>query len=137
MHFILVLLVTCFVALLVTEPAVADDLDVCLSPSTVETADRNIAACTRAIQDPRTSRINLSHAYTGRCAEWSSKKEYKRAIDDCNQALAIHGNSSYAYNNRGTAYQGLGDIKRAKADYNKAASMGLEIARDNLRKLGK
>ena len=137
MHFILVLLVTSFVSLLVTEPAVAVDLEVCLSPSTAETADRNIAACTRAIQDPRTSRKNLSNAYTGRCAEWSTKKEYKRAIADCNQALAIERNNAYAFNNRGTAYQGLGDIKRATADYNKAASMGIEIARENLRKMGK
>jgi len=112
-----------------------DDMTVCKSASTAETADRNIAACTRVINDPRTSRRTLPSVYQARCVEWATKRDFNRAIADCNQALSLSPDYHAAYNARGSAYEGLGDINQAIADYRRAASFGLEEARQNLVRL--
>jgi len=130
-------MLTALTVLLVSEPVEAQsDFDVCLGDSTDETRDRNIAACTKVIQNPKTSRAIKAIAYQSRCLELSTKGDFKRAIADCNEAIAIEPNGS-GYYSRGIAYRGIGDIKRARADYEKAASMGHDVARRELRKLGK
>ena len=112
-----------------------DDMTVCKSPSTRDTADRNIAACTRVINNPNTSRSVLPSVYQARCVEWTTKGDFRLAIADCNQALALSADYHAAYNARGSAYEALGDRNQAIADYSRAASLGLEDGRQNLIRL--
>ena len=112
-----------------------DDMAVCKSASTRETADRNIAACTRVINNANTSRSDLPSLYQARCVEWVAKGDLRLAIADCNQAIAFDGDYHAAYNARGSAYEALGDVNQAIADYSRAASLGLEEGRKNLVRL--
>ena len=112
-----------------------DDRTLCLRPSTPEKADQNLAACTRIINNRRSNRNDLARAYQARCVEWLTKRDFHRAIDDCNQSLKLDPGYHGAYNSRGSAYEALGDINKAIADYRKAASLGLDDAQKNLMRL--
>jgi len=54
-------------------------------------------------------------------------KNYDLALEDADVSLIIDPNDSSAWDLRATAYQGLGDIDQAIADWEKA----LEIEPDN------
>jgi Tfp pilus assembly protein PilF len=113
-----------------------DDWRMCTSPSKVETVDRNIAACTRIIDNPKTSRDDLIIAYHARCVEYNTKKEFHLALLNCNASLSGTPDTAVTLNSRGVAYEGLGKIDQAIADYRRAASLGSEDARRNLVNLG-
>ena len=51
-------------------------------------------------------------------------RDYDRAIEQINKAIALNDNFWFAYWVRGWAYQGKGDIAAAIADYEKAQSIG-------------
>ncbi|MGD2125669.1 MAG: tetratricopeptide repeat protein [Desulfobacteraceae bacterium] len=69
--------------------------------------------------------------YVNRAWAFCELGYYDKAIEDCNEALALNPESSAAYNNRGLAYHRKGEVEKAKEDYEKACSMGLEIACKN------
>ena len=77
----------------------------------------------------------LAYLYRGDC--YFNKKNYDKAIEDCNSALIYRiGISSKgeanAYNIRGAAYKGKGEYEKAKADFKKAADLGDKYAKENL-----
>jgi len=65
--------------------------------------------------------------------------DYKGGITWARQALSINQRSPKAWNNYGAALQGLGDLRGAKACYQKALGINpnLGIARNNLNQLHK
>ena len=117
-------------------PNQQDDLAICASPSTIDTADRNIAACTRVINNSRYTRQNIAVAYSSRCADWITKKDFDRALADCDQAIIVDPNQARAFAIRGSVYKHMGALERAIADFKKALTMGDEEARKSLRSLG-
>ena len=73
-----------------------------------------------------------SRPYSARGWAYAEQGQYQKAIADCNKAILINPQNSYAYNNRGLAYQRTGDLFRGKRDYAKACEMGLKTACRNL-----
>jgi tetratricopeptide (TPR) repeat protein len=62
----------------------------------------------------------LSQAYRGRAEVSLGKKQYDRAIADCDEAVRIDPKNAMAYMNRGDAYGRKGDHERALADCSEA-----------------
>jgi hypothetical protein len=116
--------------------AIQDDWTLCTRPSTSETADTNIAACTRIISNPATTRERLIEAYQARCVEWLTKNQFNLALDDCSAAIARAPNYILALRSRAFAYEALGNRNSALADYRRAASLGDESSRRELIRLG-
>ena len=56
-------------------------------------------------------------AYQNRSAYYGHKKEYDKAISDCNRGLILDSNNSKLYLNRGVAYRELGRQELAIADF--------------------
>ena len=53
---------------------------------------------------------------------------FQGAIQDCNKAIELDSNESYAYKIRGAAKSGLEDYSGALGDYNKAVSLNPDSA---------
>ncbi len=73
----------------------------------------------------------LVNPYINRAWAYCERGFYNKAIDDCNTALQMNPGNAPAYNNRGLAYDKKEDKERAKADYEKACKLGLEVACKN------
>jgi tetratricopeptide (TPR) repeat protein len=58
--------------------------------------------------------------YNNRAQAWRGKGELDIAISDCNEAIRLAPNDTYAYNNRGNALYEKGEYDRAIADFNQA-----------------
>ena len=52
------------------------------------------------------------------------KGEYGRAIEDYDIAIGLERNDPYSYYSRGLAHSSLGDVSKARADFNKALELG-------------
>jgi tetratricopeptide (TPR) repeat protein len=79
-----------------------------------------IGDCTAAIRSGEYSGRQLAVAYTNRGFAYSNHGEYRRAIEDYDEALRIDPRHALAYNNRGNAYSYLGEYRRAIEDYDQA-----------------
>jgi tetratricopeptide (TPR) repeat protein len=55
-------------------------------------------------------------------------EKYDEAVQDCDAAISKDPEYAYAYYNRGIAKEMLRDLDAACADWQKAASMGVDIA---------
>ena len=87
-------------------------------------ADQRIIGCTTIINaNGFGSRSRLADALDGRCWAYHVKEQYSLAIADCKATLAIRPNYSYAYNNLGAAYLGIGDYTGALAAANKSIEL--------------
>jgi len=88
--------------------------------------DEAISDFTRAIElraaDPR--------AWVARAAAFLDLKRFPLAIEDANHALELDARLAAAYNLRGLAERGLGDARRALADFDRAVD--LQPDEDNL-----
>jgi tetratricopeptide (TPR) repeat protein len=91
-----------------------------------EGADNNpggaITACTRILQGKETSH-NRAVAYDKLCVAWREKKEYDRAIADCDQALRLDPRYAWAMFDRARAYEDKGDVDHAIADFTAAIKL--------------
>jgi tetratricopeptide (TPR) repeat protein len=79
----------------------------------------------KAISD-YTEAIRLKEDADAYCARgWAfyEQREYTKAINDYNEAIRLNPNFALAYTDRGTAYQKLGKLDKAKADFAKAAQL--------------
>jgi tetratricopeptide (TPR) repeat protein len=62
-------------------------------------------------------------AYQNRAFAWNGKKDYDRAIADCDQAIRLNPNDALAFQNRGCAWNGKRDYGRAIADFTQAIKL--------------
>jgi tetratricopeptide (TPR) repeat protein len=66
---------------------------------------------------PNEENTNIkSLIFTARGANYFSRGEYQKSLDDLNEALKINDKSSLAYQGRAATYRKLGKIKEAEAD---------------------
>src|SRR5215475_10165435 len=85
------------------------------------TGEASIAACTRIIQDGRTSTENRAIAFNNRGRAYAGKGQYDRAIQDFDEAIRLKPNDAIAFYNRGRAYAaGKGQYDRAIQDFDQA-----------------
>lgn len=82
--------------------------------------ERNIAGCTRVLDDAGESDKVRSIAHVGRGLALHQKGEIDRAIADLTAAIGLDPQNSLAYNDRGLMWREKGDIARAIADFDAA-----------------
>jgi tetratricopeptide (TPR) repeat protein len=82
-----------------------------------------VEVCTRAIQSGKFTGATLATIYNNRAIELRQQSEYDRAIADYSQAIRLDADFTGAYAGRGLAYEGKGDIEKAKADYRKTLTV--------------
>lgn len=83
-------------------------------------ADRNIAGCTRLIEDRTESKRVRAIAHVGRGLAWRSKGDRDRAINDFTDAIGLDPDDALAYNNRANLWREMGEVNRAIADLSEA-----------------
>jgi Putative peptidoglycan binding domain/Tetratricopeptide repeat len=108
-------------------PPTADTIDVQTSQLTVaeaeqqcqsEDTNRRLAACTAIINAKgKGFNVTVVDAYDGRCRSYNDQQLYRRAVEDCNAAIARNPRHKYAYNNLAVALIGLGDTQKGLAAY--------------------
>jgi lipoprotein NlpI len=109
--------------LVISSPVLADnqsDLEQCKFVGEISKADLSIAACDRALNDPRMTGTSRAVAFSNRCGWWWAKKDPDRALSDCNEAIRVDPTYAAAYINRGNAYLNKADFERAFGDFNEA-----------------
>jgi tetratricopeptide (TPR) repeat protein len=83
-----------------------------------------IAACTRVILSPRSTREQVGDAYINRGQHYYEKKFYDLAIEDFNAAIPLKPKwLEMAYGNRGNAYYAKGEDTNAIDSYDKAIAI--------------
>jgi Tfp pilus assembly protein PilF len=82
--------------------------------------DRNIAGCTRIIDDIGEGAKMRSIALVGRGLAYLAKGDRDRAVQDLTAAIALDPNNALAYNDRGAVWREKGDPDRAIADFTRA-----------------
>jgi tetratricopeptide (TPR) repeat protein len=78
--------------------------------------DRNIAGCTRIIEDDAEGDTMHAVAYVARGLAWQAKGNLDRALADYTDAIRLNPRDALAYNNRGLLWREKGDADRAIAD---------------------
>jgi tetratricopeptide (TPR) repeat protein len=88
----------------------------------VQTGDWNlkISGCTEVIRSGQYSGKDLVGAYNNRGVAYKNLGEYRRAIQDYDQALRLDPGYAVVYSNRGVAYGDLGEYRRAIQDHDQA-----------------
>jgi len=107
----------------IASAALADsqsDLQQCKFVGEIGKADLSIAACDRALNDPKLGGTSRAAAFSNRCGWWWAKKDPDRALSDCNEAIRLDPAYAAAYINRGNAYLNKADFERAFGDFNEA-----------------
>ncbi len=79
--------------------------------------DRLINGCSAMIRSGEFSSKTLAIAYDKRGIAYTKLGEYRRAIEDYDQALRLDPGYAIAYNNRGDVYNELDDYERAAKDW--------------------
>jgi len=69
------------------------------------------------------SQEQSSDYYARRGASYWRLGEYQKAIADCDKAIQLDPNYSFAYGQRGASYWGLGEYQKAIADCDKAIQL--------------
>jgi tetratricopeptide (TPR) repeat protein len=89
-----------------------------------EDADRRISGCTIVINMKGFgSKSKLADALDGRCWAYHLKGMFAQAVADCKAAISIRPTYSFAYNNLGAAYIGLGEHDAAIQVLSKAIEL--------------
>ncbi|CAN5258010.1 hypothetical protein BH10ACI1_BH10ACI1_23250 [soil metagenome] len=100
-------------------------------------SDRALADFTKSID----IRPNFFNSYVYRGLIYSATNKYSAAVTEYTNAIRIVGannpKSYLSYNNRGAAYEGLGNYTQAAADYRKSYELNpnFTTAKDNLDKV--
>jgi tetratricopeptide (TPR) repeat protein len=87
-------------------------------------AENRLKGCTTIINAKgfgSTSR--LGEALDGRCWSYDVKGQFSLAVEDCKASIALRPKYSYAYNNLGIAYLGLGEYQNALAALDSAVKL--------------
>lgn len=85
--------------------------------------DRNIAGCTRIIDDPNETAAMHSIAYVARGLAWDAKGDRDRAMTDFNDAIRADPTNALAYNDRAILWREKGDPDHAIADFTAAIAI--------------
>src|SRR6185437_8310141 len=85
--------------------------------------DRNIAGCTRIIEDADEGKTMRAVAYVARGLAWQKKGDFNRALVDYTAAIRINSKNALAFNNRGMLWRERGDLDRAIADFTAAIAI--------------
>jgi tetratricopeptide (TPR) repeat protein len=110
-------------AVLPVAPAAAltqNEIDACVNRAHNFSLDQQINGCTESIRSGRWSGKNLAWAYGNRCIAYKDKKQYDRAMVDCNQALKLDPRDDHVYNTRGAIYHLTGKYDEAIEQYSTA-----------------
>jgi len=78
--------------------------------------DPAIAACDQAIASGKFAGTSLSRLLADRCVEWQRKKEFDRALDDCNRAIQVDPTYAGAFADRGFLHFARHDFDQAVND---------------------
>ena len=108
------------VAALPAKAQTQQEIDSCGNTSNAFSLDLQINGCTAIIKSKRQSRKDLAGAFNNRCLAYSDKKEFDRAIADCNEAIRLTPNEPSLFFNRGNVYNDKGQPDRAIQDYDRA-----------------
>jgi Flp pilus assembly protein TadD len=80
--------------------------------------------------------ISDSLLFTNRGKAYLEKKDYSKAIDDCNKAIRLDPKNVSAYSLRGRAYQETGDLDKAAEDWNRCNELNYRRIWEKLPRLG-
>lgn len=100
---------------IVCSPASADDKTDC--KRFVGAADAAVAACDRLLGSAEITDEDRADAYYFRGYHWTRKNEYRRAILDFSEVIKRRPRSTEVLRLRGEAYEKIGDVVNAFADY--------------------
>jgi tetratricopeptide (TPR) repeat protein len=95
-------------------------IDACVNGRQQFTLDEQISGCTASIQSGRWTGKNLAWAYANRCIAYKDKKQYDRAMADCNQAIRLDPRDDHAYNTRGAIYHLTEKYDQAIQEYSRS-----------------
>ena len=95
-------------------------------------------ACSLLLRSGRFGARDLSIIYPTRGLAYAILKQYRRAIQDYNEAIRLNPSLYQAYGNRGLAYEQLGKKQLAIRDYRKVLSLrpGHKFGTAGLKRLG-
>ena len=113
---------TMFVLVVASGPAFAANLQA-HDDCDADDPDRNIAGCTRIIEDADEGKTMRGVAYVARGLAWQKKGDLDRALADYTEAIKINPKDALAYNNRGMLWRERGDSDRAIADFTAAIAI--------------
>jgi tetratricopeptide (TPR) repeat protein len=82
--------------------------------------DRRIEGCSAVIAGGFAGRKDLATAFKNRGNAYDDRRQYDRAIEDYDHAVAINPKDADAFNNRGTSHRALGQYDLAIQDYDQA-----------------
>lgn len=101
-----------------------ENMSLCMSGMRSQQAglyDQAIADLDNCIKTGNLSQANLARTYRILGMNYNAKKDYGKAVDFYNQALALNPFDPWNdYVNRGNAQSGLGDLQKAISDYEAA-----------------
>ena len=94
------------------------------TPAAAQAVDCNgIDDCTAIIGSGRCAGKDLARLFSSRCSAYNLRKDYDRAISDCNAAIRLDSLSLRGFNNRAYAYLDKGDYDQAIADMSEAIKL--------------
>jgi tetratricopeptide (TPR) repeat protein len=93
--------------------------------------DRNIAGCTRIIEDDAEGDTMHAVAYVARGLAWQAKGNLDHALADYTDAIRLNPRDALTYNNRGLLWREKGDADRAIADLDEAIRLDPSRAYDH------
>lgn len=101
--------------------AAADDMKLCLVNEIVATGSPALEeACARLIESGKLRGKQLALAYNNRAVSLSGRGEFKRALQEQNEAIRLWPDNIVARGTRASIYVNLGDYDRALADLDDA-----------------
>lgn len=85
--------------------------------------DIAISGCTAVIESGEETTEGLAIAFSNRGIALNSKGQYKHAIQDYDEAIALHPNRAGTFCNRGNSYLRMAQYDRAIEDYSRALGL--------------
>lgn len=113
-------------AILIAAPTFAanqDDWSSCRNVTNTAELERNIAACTRIVDQRDQTSADRARAFSNRCLMRELKQNGDLALDDCNIAIRLDPQLPSAYLARGIVRADKNETDGALADFDKAISI--------------
>lgn len=88
----------------------------------------SISACTAIISSGQETQENLARAFNQRGVAYFRMRQYRRAIEDYDEAIRLNPDFAIAFSNRGNAYALAGRYNRAIESYTEAIRLDSNYA---------